>query len=46
MDVLVEHALNGFQGPAGTEMPARGGNPDLTDDQVTLAVAFVTSRSR
>ena len=46
MDVLVQHALNGFQGPTGTEMPARGGNPDLTDEQVALAVAFVTSRSR
>lgn len=46
MDVLLEHALHGYQGPSGTEMPARGGNADLTDEQVAAALAFVVSRSR
>jgi cytochrome c5 len=41
MDVLIDHALNGFVGPTYTQMPARGANPDLTDDEVTLAVAFM-----
>lgn len=41
MDVLIDHAINGFVGPKYTQMPARGANPDLTDDQVALAVAFM-----
>jgi cytochrome c5 len=35
-DTLVAHALNGFKG-----MPARGGNPTLTDLEVTRAVAWL-----
>lgn len=35
-DTLVSHALNGFKG-----MPARGGNPTLTDLEVTRAVAWL-----
>ena len=46
MDVLVEHALRGFQGRSGSEMPARGGNSELSDEQVARAVSFVTSMSR
>ena len=45
IETLVEHAQQGFQGPAGTEMPARGGNPALTDDEIARAVAFVVSQS-
>lgn len=41
MDVLIEHAINGFVGPTYTQMPARGANPDLTDLEVTQAVAFM-----
>lgn len=36
-DTLYSHALNGFQGNNGV-MPARGGNPKLTDDEVRAAV--------
>jgi cytochrome c5 len=46
MPVLFEHALEGFEGPGGTQMPARGGQAHLSDDQVRSAVEFVTSRSR
>ena len=41
MDVLIDHALNRFVGPKYMEMPARGGNEALTDEQVKLAVAFM-----
>ncbi|MGE3849025.1 MAG: cytochrome c5 family protein [Gammaproteobacteria bacterium] len=39
-DTLVTHAINGYTGPAGM-MPARGGNPSLTDAQVTAAVDYM-----
>lgn len=39
-DTLVQHALNGFTGKAGM-MPARGGNPTLTDAEVTAAVEYM-----
>jgi cytochrome c5 len=45
IDTLVEHATHGFFGAAG-EMPPRGGNPGLGDDQVRAAVVFMTSRAR
>ncbi|MDQ8192022.1 c-type cytochrome [Roseibacillus persicicus] len=38
--VLLDHALNGFQGPDG-KMPARGGTPSLTDEEVTNAVNYM-----
>ena len=41
MEVLIDHAVNGFVGPKYTEMPPRGANPDLTDEQVAAAVAFM-----
>ncbi len=44
LEVLVEHALNGFHGDEG-EMPARGGNLELTDEQVRAAVHFMASRA-
>jgi len=39
--VLYEHALNGFYGPMGTMMPARGGNDALDDEEVTAAVDYM-----
>lgn len=41
--VLVEHATQGFYGKKG-EMPARGGNESLSDEDVTRAVRFMASR--
>lgn len=40
---LIKHAIEGFQG-AGT-MPPRGGAPDLTDDEVARAIAFMANQS-
>jgi cytochrome c5 len=36
--IAVDHALHGFRA-----MPAKGGNPDLTDDEVHRAVAFMAN---
>ncbi len=44
LDVLVEHARNGFYGDVG-EMPARGGNDDLSDEEVRAAVHFMATRA-
>ncbi|MEX6501519.1 c-type cytochrome [Pseudomonas zhanjiangensis] len=43
--VLVEHALQGFSGAQGS-MPARGGNPQLSDEQVAAAVKYMVSQSQ
>ena len=43
IEELVAHATNGFYGDVG-EMPARGGNMDLSDEEVRLAVRFMASR--
>jgi len=40
---LIEHATRGFYGDVG-EMPARGGNAALTDQQVAAAVRFMITR--
>ena len=45
-DVLFDHAINGFDSPDGNHMPARGGNPDLSDDQIKAAVEYVISVSQ
>ena len=39
-DTLVKHAVEGFQGAAGL-MPAQGGNPALTDEQVAATVKWM-----
>lgn len=39
-DTLVRHAIEGYQGEDGY-MPARGGNPALTDEQVEASVVWM-----
>lgn len=46
MDLLYTHAIGGYVGPSGMPMPAKGGNPALTDDQVKAAVDFMVSSSK
>jgi cytochrome c5 len=40
MDVLNQHAIEGYQGSAGL-MPAKGGNPSLSDEQVVATVQWM-----
>lgn len=41
LPVLITHATEGFLGKTYAQMPARGGNPDLSDAQVASAVLFM-----
>ena len=41
-DTLVEHSINGFTGTTGM-MPAKGGNPTLSDEEVTAAADYMMS---
>lgn len=43
-DHLVKRAIKGFSTPAGDEMPARGGNDELTDAEVAAAVDYIISQ--
>jgi len=45
VEVLYKHSIEGFTGARGV-MPARGGNPTLTDDDVKAAVDFMVAQSR
>ena len=40
MDTLHKHAIEGYTGSAGL-MPAKGGNPALTDEQVIASVDWM-----
>lgn len=43
-EVLYKHAMEGYTGAKGM-MPARGGNPALTDDEVKAAVDYMADQS-
>jgi len=45
METLFSHALNGFQGEAGI-MPPKGGQMQLSDDEVKSAVAYMVSAAQ
>jgi cytochrome c5 len=40
LETLVLHSINGFQG-----MPARGGNPGLTDDEMSAVVVYMLAEA-
>ena len=42
-DTLYRHAIEGFFGPDDAMMPLRGGNDSLTDDEVRVAVDYMTT---
>ncbi|MCG9054169.1 c-type cytochrome [Laribacter hongkongensis] len=43
-EILYQHALEGFNGNKGA-MPAKGGNPSLSDEEVKTAVDFILRKS-
>jgi cytochrome c5 len=43
---LVKHAIDGYTGPDGNHMPAKGGNPALTDAQVEATVKWMVSQAQ
>jgi cytochrome c5 len=45
VDVLKNHAINGFQGSVGY-MPAKGGRADLSDEEIANAVEYMVSESQ
>ena len=45
VEELVHKAIAGFTGTAGV-MPAKGGNPALTDEQVKAAVEWMVGQSK
>jgi cytochrome c5 len=46
MDVLNDHAINGFDGDAPTPMLPKGGRVDLSDQEVIDAVAYMVEQSQ
>jgi cytochrome c5 len=46
LDTLVKHAIDGYHGPDGNTMPAKGGNPALTDAQVKAAVTWIVDQAK
>ncbi|HEX5489419.1 MAG TPA: c-type cytochrome [Rhodanobacteraceae bacterium] len=44
IDTLVKHAIDGYTGPDGNHMPAKGGNPALSDAQVEATVKWMVSQ--
>lgn len=44
MDVVHKHAIEGFTGPDGGVMPAKGGNPALSDEQVIATVDWMLTQ--
>ncbi len=46
IDVLKDHAINGFSGEAMTPMLPKGGRPDLSDQEVSEAVEYMVSESQ
>ena len=45
IDQLVSRAISGYTGEVGV-MPAKGGNPALTDEQVKVAVEWMVGQSQ
>lgn len=46
MDVLYDHSINGFTGPSGSMMPAKGGRVDIADDDIKAAVDYMVAESQ
>ena len=46
MAALFKHATDGYTGPDGNHMPAKGGNPALSEAQVQAAVTYMVDHSK
>ncbi len=46
LDTLYTSAVNGVQGSSGAMMPAKGGNPALSDAEVKAAVDYMVAQSK
>lgn len=46
IDTLYNSAINGFTGEQGFMMPAKGGNPALSDEEIKAAVDYMVSNSQ
>lgn len=44
-DTLYKHAIEGFNGAKGA-MPAKGGNPALSDDEIKVIVDFMVAKAQ
>jgi cytochrome c5 len=44
VETLHAHAINGYNGPDGGVMPAKGGNPALSDEQVKATVDWMLTQ--
>lgn len=44
-DALFKSAIEGYTGPSGSLMPAKGGNTNLSDDEVKAAVTYMVNES-
>ena len=42
---LVKHAIDGFTGPQGGVMPPKGGNPSLTEAEISAASVYMANQS-
>src|SRR5207248_2776641 len=43
--VLLQHIINGYQSPGSpTAMPARGGNPKLTDEDLKSSLSYMRGK--
>ena len=40
---LYQHAIEGFYGESDTYMPPRGGNPELSEEEVMVAVDYMVA---
>lgn len=45
MDVIIKKSIEGYEGKDGAAMPAKGGNPALSDQEVGNAAAYMVSES-
>jgi cytochrome c5 len=45
-DTLYNNAITGYTGSSGMPMPAKGGNPALSDDDVKAAVDYIVASSQ